>query len=53
MIGPYVIKSVTHNFGTKQGYTQRLVLLKNAYYKSDASLVELTETNTATTGILG
>jgi hypothetical protein len=52
MIGPYLIKSVTHNFGTKQGYTQRLVLLKNAYYKSEASLIPIKHTNTATTGIL-
>jgi hypothetical protein len=52
MIGPYLIKSVTHNFGTKQGYTQRLVLLKNAYYKSDASLIDFKHTNTSTAGIL-
>ena len=52
MIGPYIIKSITHNFGTKQGYTQRLVLLKNAYYKSDASVIEFQNTNTSTTGIL-
>jgi len=35
MIGSFLIKSVTHNFGTKEGYKQRLVLLKNAYYQSD------------------
>jgi hypothetical protein len=46
LIGPYLIKSITHNFGTKQGYTQRLVLLKNAYYKTDCdSLIEFTNKN--------
>jgi hypothetical protein len=46
MVGPYLIKSVTHNFGTKQGYTQKLILLKNAYYKSkNDSLVDATVKN--------
>jgi len=51
MIGPYLIKSVTHNWGTKSGYTQRLVLLKNAYYDSDNdSLVKAKYTNIAKGG---
>jgi len=45
--GPYLIKSITHNFGTKQGYTQRIVLLKNAYYRSrNDSLIDATIKNT-------
>jgi len=44
--GPYLIKSITHNFGTRQGYTQRMVLLKNAYYKSkNTSLIDATVKN--------
>jgi len=51
LIGPYVVKSVTHNFGTKQGYTQRLVLMKNSYYKSDnTSLVPAFFTNISSDG---
>jgi len=55
MIGPYLIKSVTHNWGTKDGYKQKLVLLKNAYYKSDAtSLIDFSKNkiNADSTGIL-
>lgn len=47
MIGPYIVKSVTHSFGTRDGYKQKLVLLKNGYYKSDAdSLIDFTNVNT-------
>lgn len=49
LLGSYLIKSVTHNFGSKQGYTQKLVLLKNAYYKSDnESLIDMGITNIST-----
>jgi len=34
-IGVYVTKSVTHTWGIKNGYKQRLVLLKNGYYDSN------------------
>jgi len=47
--GPYLIKSITHNFGTRSGYIQRMVLLKNAYYKSkNISLIDATVKNTGT-----
>lgn len=37
--GKYMIKSVTHHFGPGQNYqyTQKLVLIKNAYHKMDSS----------------
>jgi hypothetical protein len=55
LIGPYLIKSITHNFGTRDGYTQRVVLLKNAYQKSDCdSLIDIGKSNTASSSsILG
>jgi hypothetical protein len=51
LIGPYLIKSITHNFGTKTGYTQRLVLLKNGYYKTDCdSLIDFNYKNFSSGG---
>ena len=46
--GRYLIKSITHFFGMGRSsvYTQRMVLLKNAYNDLDlTSLVPATKTN--------
>jgi hypothetical protein len=44
--GLWLTKSITHNFGTRTGYTQRIVLVKNAYHESDEeSLITIPSAN--------
>jgi len=47
MVGRYLIKSITHQFSThtKPNYVQKMTLIKNGYYDSDAQLTDASKTN--------